>query len=244
MLFSVIKTELLKLRRAPVWIAFFVLPLLAAVMGTLNYLQNVGILTQEWYSLWTQHTIFSSFFFLPSLVGVLCAYQWRLERLDNSWNSLMTLPVSVRDIYIGKLIVSAGLVLLTQALTGALFLASGKYSGFTHAAPAELPVWLFLGICAGIAIASVQLTLSMIIKSFALPVGIALVGGIFGLAMASMKLGLFCPYSLLALGMNANGNGYLTTGDMIPFFSSCATFTLLPALFAVWWLRKKDIETK
>ena len=130
MLFTVVKIEILKLRRAPVWIAFFTLPLLAAVMGTFNYLQNISILTKEWYSLWTQHTIFSSFFFLPSLIGVLCAYQWRLEHRENNWNSLMTLPVSAQSIFTGKLIVSAGLVLLTQTLTGALFIACGKYAGF------------------------------------------------------------------------------------------------------------------
>ncbi|MEL7567238.1 MAG: ABC transporter permease [Dehalobacterium sp.] len=244
MLFTVVKTEMMKLRRAPVWITFFALPLLAAVMGTFNYLQNIGILTKEWYSLWTQHTIFSSFFFLPSLVGLLCAYQWRLEHRENNWNSLMTLPVPIRSIFMGKLIVAAGLVVLTQALTGALFIACGKYVGLSDAVPFELTRWLLLGVCAGISIASVQLLLSMIIKSFAIPVGIALMGGILGLAMASAGRGLFCPYSLLALGMNANGSGYLSVGDTLPFFRSCAAFTLLPALFAMRWLKKKDIETR
>ncbi len=241
MLFTVVKIEILKLRRAPVWIAFFTLPLLAAVMGTFNYLQNISILTKEWYSLWTQHTIFSSFFFLPSLIGVLCAYQWRLEHRENNWNSLMTLPVSAQSIFTGKLIVSAGLVLLTQTLTGALFIACGKYAGLPGAVPSDLPRWLLLGACAGLSIASVQLALSMIVKSFAIPVGIALMGGILGLVMASSGWGLFCPYSLLALGMNANGSGYLTAGDTLPFFVSCAVFTLLPTLFAVWWLKKKDV---
>jgi len=243
MLFTVVKTEIMKLRRAPVWIAFFALPLLAAVMGTFNYLQNLGILTKEWYSLWTQHTIFSSFFFLPSLIGVLCAYQWRLEHRENNWNSLMTFPVPVWSVFAGKLIVSAGLIVLTQALTGALFIVCGRYAGFADAVPFELTRWLLLGVCAGISIASVQLFLSMIIKSFAIPVGIALMGGILGLAMASAGQGLLCPYSLLALGMNANGSGYLTAGDTLPFFVSCAVFTSLPALFAMRWLNKKDIET-
>lgn len=241
MLFAVVKTEILKLRRAPVWIAFFTLPLLASVMGTFNYLQNISILTKEWHSLWTQHTIFSSFFFLPSLIGVLCAYQWRLEHRENNWNSLMTSPVSVQTIFTGKLIVSSGLVILTQVLTGLLFIAWGKYAGLPGTAPAELPHWLLLGAFAGISIASVQLTFSMTIKSFAIPVGIALMGGIIGLAMASSGRGLFFPYSLLALGMNANGRGYLTAQDTLPFLVSCAVFTGLPVLFAVHWLKKKDV---
>lgn len=241
MLFAVVKAEILKLHRAPVWIAFFTLPLLASIMGTFNYLQNIGILTKEWYSLWTQHTIFSSFFFLPSLIGVLCAYQWRLEHRENNWNSLLTFPVSAQTIFAGKLIVSAGLVTLTQLLTGALFVAWGKYAGLSGAVPSQLPHWLFLGALAGISIASLQLTFSMTMKSFAIPVGIALMGGIIGLAMASSGRGLFFPYSLLALGMDANGRGYLTVQNTLPFLVSCGVFTGLPMLFAVQWLKKKDV---
>lgn len=241
MLFAVVKTEIIKLRRAPVWIAFFTLPLLASVMGTFNYLQNISILTKEWYSLWTQHTIFSSFFFLPSLIGVLCAYQWRLEHRENNWNSLLTFPISAQTIFAGKLIVSAGLVILTQLLTGVLFMTCGKYAGLSGEVPSDLPHWLLLGALAGISIASVQLTFSMTIKSFAIPVGISLIGGIIGLAMVNSGRGLFFPYSLLALGMDANGRGYLSVQGTLPFLASCVVFTGLPMVFAVQWLKKKDI---
>ena len=84
MFYQVMRTELIKLRRAPVWIAFFALTALSAVMGTFNYLNNTGILTQQWYSLWTQHTLFAGFFFLPSLLGVLCAYLWRMEHCEHT----------------------------------------------------------------------------------------------------------------------------------------------------------------
>ena len=60
-----------KLHASPIWVIFFVLPLISAGYGTFNYLQNLEILTERWYSLWTQHTLFAGFFFLPSLLGVL-----------------------------------------------------------------------------------------------------------------------------------------------------------------------------
>ena len=37
MFYQVMRTELIKLRRAPVWIAFFAPTALSAVMGTFNY---------------------------------------------------------------------------------------------------------------------------------------------------------------------------------------------------------------
>ena len=40
-----------KLHASPIWAMFFVLPVLSATYGTFNYLQNLEILTDGWYSL-------------------------------------------------------------------------------------------------------------------------------------------------------------------------------------------------
>lgn len=244
MLFQVIRTECIKLRRAPVWIAFAMLPLLAAVMGTFNYLQNQGVLKREWYSLWTQHTLFASFFFLPALIGVLAAYQWRLEHRENNWNSLMTWPVPRSVLLLGKLIVTGGMTALTLLFTGALFYASGRFAGLTGLPPAELPRWILLGCCGGICLSTVQMYLSMRIKSFAVPVAIALVGGIAGLLIANYGYGLYCPYSLMALGMDANGSGDLAVSQTLPFFISCLLYSGLFFLLALRRLIRKDIDTQ
>ncbi len=244
MFWRVIHSEMLKLRRAPIWIAFFALTALSAVMGTFNYRQNTGILHEQWYSLWTQHTLFASFFFLPSLLGVLCAYQWRLEHRENNFNALMTSPVPVWMVFGGKLAVAAGLVLLAQLTTGALYVACGLWVGFDPAAlPPELPRWLMMGTCAGVCVVSLQLLLSMLMRSFAPPVGIALVGGIAGLMATSVGLGLCFPYSLMAMGMNANGNGALTPEHYTGFFVSCAVFTAAPWVLGVRALRRRDVVT-
>ena len=71
MLCKLIYGELMKLKRAPIWLAFLILPVIPAIMGTVNYLGNLEILRSEWYSLWTQHTLFTVYFFLPLLIGCL-----------------------------------------------------------------------------------------------------------------------------------------------------------------------------
>ena len=73
MLLRCLKVEILKCKRSPVWLAFLVLPLFPAVLGTVNYLGNQEVLENGWYSLWSQHTLFSSMFFLPAQFGVFCA---------------------------------------------------------------------------------------------------------------------------------------------------------------------------
>ena len=53
MLCKLIRAELMKLKRSPLWLAFVILPVIPAVMGTFNDLANINILQSEWYSLWT-----------------------------------------------------------------------------------------------------------------------------------------------------------------------------------------------
>ena len=86
MLKRCILAENRKLHASPIWAMFFVLPILSATYGTFNYLQNLEILTDGWYSLWTQHTLFYSMFFFPAMAATYAAYLWRLEHLGHNWN--------------------------------------------------------------------------------------------------------------------------------------------------------------
>src|SRR5699024_3773423 len=91
-----------KVHASRIWIVFFVLPVISAIYGTYNYLQNLGILTGQWYSLWTQHTLFYALFFFPVLVGVYAAYLWRLEHMGHNWNLIMAAPVRPLCLFLAK----------------------------------------------------------------------------------------------------------------------------------------------
>ena len=185
MLLRALRSEGMKCRRSPVWAVFLVLPLFPAIMGTLNYLGNLEILDNGWYSLWSQHTIFSASFFMPAQFGVFCAWQWRLEHTDHNWNSLMTAPVPVRDLYWSKFLLAAGVAVLGQVCIGVLYLLSGQLAGVSGGLPLQLAGWMFFGALGGMAVCAVQLFLSLVIRSFAPPVALGLVGGIAGLVMTS-----------------------------------------------------------
>ena len=66
MLLRCIRAENRKLHASPIWFMFFILPIISAGYGTFNYLQNLEILRDGWYSLWTQHTLFYSLFSSPA----------------------------------------------------------------------------------------------------------------------------------------------------------------------------------
>ena len=145
MLLRCLRSELQKCRRSPVWLAFVLLPVFPAILGTGNYLGNIEVLDDAWYSLWSQHTLFSSIFFLPALLGVFCAWQWRLEHTAHNWNSFLTAPVPAADLYAAKLVLAAGISLLAQVCIGVLFLISGKIVGISSPLPPELPDWILCG---------------------------------------------------------------------------------------------------
>lgn len=239
MLTRCLKAELLKCRRSPVWIAFLILPIFPAFLGTFNYLGNLGVLQSEWYSLWSQHTLFSACFFMPAQFGVFCAWQWRLEHTGHNWNTAMTAPVPPRDLFLAKWILDVGVAALAQLCIGVLFIVSGLLAGLSLSNLPTLWHWLLFGAIGGVTVCTVQLFLSLVIRSFAIPVAIGLLGGIGGMIMMAEGFALCFPYSLLALGMRANNPQMeLPVGS---FLLSCAAFILLFSGLAITWLQKRDV---
>ncbi len=242
MFLRTLRAERMKLHHSPVWLAFLIIPILPAVMGTFNYLQNIGVLQDQWYSLWTQHTLFTCYFFLPATIGVYCSYLCRLEHSNHNWNAVMTAPVPVSYVYLAKLISASVMVFLTQIWIGVLFVISGRLSGLAVPVPPELPVWLLCGAVGGIVICALQLCFSLIIRSFAVPVGIALIGGVAGLAALAKGYGVWFPYSLLCLGMRANKPGGAMQCSTEQFVLNSIFYLMVCIVFAVIWLKKRDVS--
>jgi len=238
--FTPIPAELIKLRRSPIWLAAIILPTLSAIIGTFNYRMNIGILQDEWYSLWSQHTLFLCYFFMPPLIGVYCSWLLRLEHNGTNWNQLMV-NASPFKIVKDKLLVACGLTFITIMWVGILFIICGKYANLHSPVPAKLTEWLFLGFIGGIAICSAQIFLSIIIRNFALPIVAALAGGIIGLILSAKGYWYLLPYSVFCLGMRANNPYYEVNVSL--FLSVCVIFIAGFFLLSILYLKKADIKT-
>lgn len=243
MLYLCMNAESKKLRHSVIWLAALLIPIIPAIMGTFNYVQNVDVLTGGWYSLWEQYTLFYSMFFYAPLIGLYCAYLWRLEHTNHNWNVLMTMPVSIIDIFIGKLCIILMVTLFTQLWVYFLFFLGGKCIGLSGFAPIDTLFWALRGTFAAIVIGTLQLLLSMCIRNFAIPIGIALAGGCVGLILSNLGLGLYWPYSLLMMGMNSNSYEDKMKGDVLPFLISTLLFFLLFFSISIILLKKKDVKT-
>lgn len=244
MVYRCIQAENRKLHASPIWIMFFLLPVISAGYGTFNYLQNLELLTESWYSLWTQHTLFYSLFFFPAMVAVYAAYLWRLEHMGQNWNLIMAAPVHPFALFFAKFVVVIKLVLLTQLFIFALYCLCGKtFAALPGWPPLSTGFFLLRGALGGLSVVALQLILSMLIRSFAVPIFIALFGGIVGMLAASQSNGLYWPYALMQYGMNSNKSEDLLAGNYLPFFVAC--FFWLALLFLLAWqlLIRRDVKS-
>ncbi|MBO5033169.1 MAG: ABC transporter permease [Lachnospiraceae bacterium] len=237
----VLPVEMLKVKRTPIWLAFILLPSISAFIGTFNYLSNLDVLQSTWHSLWTQHSLFFCYFFLPPLIGVYASYLWRLEHNGANWNMVMVNTPAWRIVF-NKVAMCSAITFLTLAWLGFLFIVCGKYAGITEPIPTELIDWLACGFAGGIAVCTIQCFLSLIIRSFAVPIGIALLGGIAGLMVTAKGWFYILPYSLLSVGMRANNPKRAL--DRTAFGVSCVLFITGFYLLSVWYIRRHDVRTQ
>ena len=244
MLRQLYQAERMKLKRSPVWLVFLIVPMVPAFLGTMNYVINKEILQSEWYSLWTQHTLFTSYFFLPILLGFYCSYLMRIEKNNHNLTKLLTLPISRKQLFLAKLLSAGKIILLSQAWIGVLFLLSGKFVGMRAKPPVwELTVWCLFGALGALVIEALQLIISLFCDSFALPVGISFAGGLTGLlAMAKGGYGHIYPYSLMAYGMAANNSKQQLTVEGYPqFVFICIWYLVVFTALGAMIMERKEV---
>ena len=151
------------------------------------------------------------------------------------------LHTSASRLVFNKIIVCASMTAITLLWTTALYLFCGFACGISNPVPPELIEWMFCGILGGITVSTVQCFLSLVIRSFALPIGIALAGGIAGLVATAMGLWYLVPYALLSVGMRANNPEREL--EFITFMAWNIIFTVIFYLLSVLYLNKTDVKT-
>ena len=218
----------------------FALPVISAFFGTMNYRMNLAVLQSEWYSLWSQHSLFLCYFFMPALLGTYCSYLWRLEHTHHNWNSFLTAPIPLLSLYLGKLTQAIWMAILGNLWIFLLFYVCGKFVDIQSPFPSAAAEWFLCGVIGAVVICSVQLLLSLIIRSFAVPIGIALLGGILGLMITNKGHGLDYPYSIYCLGMRANNPDM--TVDVLTLVINSLGYIIIFAALAVLYLHRKEIS--
>lgn len=140
-----------------------------------------------------------------------------------------------------KLTVCSAITFMTLLWLGFLFIVCGIFAKITQPIPVELIEWLICGFIGGLAICSLQCFLSLVIRSFAIPIGIALIGGIAGLIATAQGSLYTIPYALFSVGMRANNPERQL--DIAHFLLSSVTFIVIFYSLSVWHLKHHDVRT-
>lgn len=236
-----IRCEAMKCRGTLLWPALFLIPLIPVILGTGNYLGNLDMLRSGWYSLWTQISLFYSNFFFAPLIGVYCAFFWRYENFHSCRNALFTSPVSYGTIYMGKYLMVCAVTLFSQLWLTLLYLAAGILAGLPGLPPCDIVLWILRGTAGGFVVAAIQFILASVFRSFAFPVVLGVLGGFTGLLAANRTWGIFWPYSLMLLGMNANRTEDMLGGSLPLFLAVTFACLVLINLAGVRILKKTAV---
>ncbi len=178
---------------------------------------------------------------MPPLVGVYASYLWRLEHNGTNWNMVLT-TTPVWRLVRNKILLCTVITFCTLGWLCVLYLLCGLFAGITEPVPASLLEWLACGVLGGTAVCAAQCFLSLVIRSFAVPIGMALIGGIGGLLFTSKGLYYLLPYSLMSMGMRANNPSIQV--NLAQFAGWSVMFIVLFYLLSVWYIKCHDVRTQ
>ncbi len=223
---SLLLVEVLKLRRSSVWVVTVLLPVLAVVSGTVNYLMNLETLTSGWESFSSQVLVFYGLLFCSLGTALLVAAVWRPEHRGTSWNAMRTTTHSPVAVVVAKtLVVSVPLAVMQIVLLVASWVV-GACLGLGPVAPAAFVAGCLLAVLAAQPLVAAQSLLSMRMRSFAAPVAVCLVGVVVGIALVAQasSLAYVWPPSLvtrcLTVGSSAvSGSGGLDGPTLVPLLA-------------------------
>lgn len=241
--------ELIKLKRAQLWVVIIVLPILAVVTGTVNTTANAGVVTQSWDGLMSQITLFYGLFFCAIGVAIIVAAGWRMEHSGTNWIQVRTTTPHYLRFVLAKII-----ALLVPVAGMSLMLLVGAFIGGKLAmglpglpSPTMLSATALTVIVAAPLVA-LQSVFSIWMRSFAAPVGVASLGCILGIgvSMAAPEFASFTPYSLLSegilMGSLAVGDSEVSAANVIRMLIATAVmtgaFTATGAMCLRWRLSK------
>ncbi|MDN5688290.1 MAG: ABC transporter permease [Brachybacterium sp.] len=248
---SALSAEFIKLRRSLAWPVVVFLPIVLVLAGAATRLADGGTLENGWHTVWLQSVGFYGLFPLAIGIAILGSLVWRVEHRGSNWNALMSGPTSSLRIVTAKAVIVAGLAAIMQVVLLAAVIVIGKVAfGLPGMLPGEYVAVTGLLILATIPVAAAQSALSMFLRSFAVPVAIALVAS--GVSTAALMVvgsaALVSPYgvatraALLGTGSFVD-TGTITGGDITGILTATAILTVVLIALTTWVLGHRDTRT-
>lgn len=230
-----LRAELIKLKRSTIWLIALALPLLAVATGTINLANNPDALDAGWASFTSQVTLFYGLLFFSIGIGLLAATVWRMEHRGTNWNLLLTSTRSPVKLVLAKIaVITIPVAFMQLVLVVGAFISGVFVLRLEGAVPWQFAVVGALSVVAALPLIAIQSLLSMLLKSFAVPVAICLLGCVIGVATvtsdALRPLSYVLPQAINTRALNLGstalaGSGGLTGTDVLPLLGTALILT-------------------
>lgn len=215
MMWRVVQSEWMKMRKSSIWFPVVLTPLLAIAIGFMA--ASHGPLLHRmnanpWNSYYFIVVAAYSLLMLPLLTGVLCSLMCRFEHLSGGWKQILSFPIPRSTIYIVKFFYVLVFVALAQVLMMFGVVATGvSVLHISTEAPWSV---LFRSILGGwlacIPLIALQLWVSTWWKSFGAPFAVNVILTIPAVAVAhSSRFGPVYPWAQPMLAMMPSGHHFL-----------------------------------
>ncbi|XQY91569.1 ABC transporter permease [Metabacillus sp. HB246100] len=192
MFWSLVSSEIIKLRKTKIWLLHFISPFLAsaiALAANPPIEPGVNAWTMTLLIMTPMHTLL----FLPLLIGVFTSFICRFEHKNGGWKQLLSLPVKRRNVYLSKFFLVMLLIALNQLVFAAGWLLVGVIKGYSDSIP-FLIIWKGIvgGWIATLPLTALLLLISMAWSSFAAPLALNVVLTIPNIMVANSET--YAPY--------------------------------------------------
>ena len=187
----------------------------------------------------------------PIVISVFCFSILDIEYKNNYLSKMPTLPVSMFDVFGTKILFAAIVLFVSSLLTYFLLLGSGFMLEYLYPAYffadydyglANFVFFIRLFV-ASFAIASLQLFLSIVFKTFVIPICVAGAGTILSLIVHNWEYAIFVPYTYVfhVLDKYTSANNKLLDKSILVSMSLIIFFITLSSLIFVY--RKKSYKS-
>ncbi len=183
-----LKIEFKKLKLFSLLITVLIIPLLANIFGTINYLLNQDVLKNKWESLWTQTSLFYFMFFIIPLISIIVSSLWSVEH-KAGLKLIRTSPLKNINFIIAKSFIAFIIIAFTQIYFLLLFVLSGKFiCGFNIEGLGLYSYYIGISILSSIPIIAIMNFLSLKFKSLGLIVLISVLISIIGFGLVAQNI--------------------------------------------------------
>lgn len=199
-MFRLIRTELIKLKRSLVWLIILGIPVMMLILETA--IIATGNSAGKWITVAMGGTAAYGFFLLPMTVTAVTALQAQLEHGSGLWSYTLSQPYSRNQLFVAKAIVTLMVMVIITFLIGLAVIGGGVLAGVLvpeEALAGEIPVTriseiLSLMLLAGLLMIAIQFTVAMRFSSFAVPVVLGILGTFVSVIATSAKQGIYFPW--------------------------------------------------